>query len=39
MNFFGVIYFMLTGNIENGKTPNKQVLFSENNKKNISALE
>ena len=39
MNCFGIIYYMLTDNIENGKTPQKQILFNENTKKEISNVE
>ena len=33
MNFFGLIYFMLTDNSENGKMLKKEVLFTDKNKK------
>jgi hypothetical protein len=36
MNCFGIIYFMLTDNIENGKIPQNQIIFSNNTIKDIA---
>jgi len=35
MNCFGIIYFMLTDNIENGKFSQKQIYFNDHTKKDV----
>lgn len=39
MNCFGIIYFMLTDNIENGKISQKQIIFKDNSIKDITNTE